>query len=78
MKRTYIFLTGGLGNQIFQFAAGISRANGDNLVLDSGIGRPRLNKHGKPDISDFNIGADVIINYYESDNWFFRKLSGTY
>lgn len=76
MKKTYIFLTGGLGNQIFQWAAGISRANGDDLVLDFGIGRPRLNKYGKPDISDFNVGADSKIRYCESDNWFFRKFSG--
>jgi hypothetical protein len=75
MKETHIFLTGGLGNQLFQWAAGISRGN-ENLILDFGIGRPRLNKQGKPDISDFNIEEVGKLGYLEEYNWFFRKFSG--
>ena len=43
MKSTYVYLTGGLGNQLFQVAAALSncQANEGNVILDTSLGRPR-------------------------------------
>jgi hypothetical protein len=54
MSRTTVFLTGGLGNQLFQYAAGLSR-NSDELFLDCDLGAPRRNVLGTPDIFDFEL-----------------------
>ena len=42
-----VFLTGGLGNQLFQLAAAFENAEGD-IELISKIGKPRLTEKGDP------------------------------
>ena len=75
MAKSYVFLTGGLGNQLFQLTAGISRNNLE-LVFDCGLGIPRLNGDGKPDIQDFKMPQHVIFKYSKKPNRFFSKFSG--
>ncbi len=60
MKKIYIGLTGGLGNQLFQFAAGRSCVEDGTLYLFSCLGVPRSSENG-PDILDFDLGKDVKI-----------------
>jgi hypothetical protein len=60
MKKTYIALTGGLGNQLFQYAAGRSCAQGGPLYLFSCLGIPRSSEIG-PDILEFDLGPGVEI-----------------
>jgi hypothetical protein len=75
MSNTYLFLTGGLGNQLFQVAGGLSREN-STVVLDCNLGNPRTNKLGKPDIWDFQLPANVILGSEYKKNRFFSKISG--
>jgi hypothetical protein len=48
-----IHLTGGLGNQLFQFAAAMSLLP-DSLKIEPFLGRPRLNTLGVPEIYSFS------------------------
>jgi len=50
-----VSLTGGLGNQLFQFAAGIYVSKGKELSIISSLGNPRLNEHGLPQILDYEL-----------------------
>lgn len=56
-KSVFLFLTGGLGNQLFQYAAGLYLAEKYNLNLTADIstGRPRVNQTGKPEIYSFDL-----------------------
>lgn len=57
-KINYVSLTGGLGNQLFQFAAGRSCSSSDPLYLISCLGVPRTTRI-EPDICDFELGNGV-------------------
>ena len=62
MKRknsNILFLTGGLGNQLFQLSFGIMVTRGD-LLLDIELGNPRCNTKGFPDLLDFTLPESVI------------------
>lgn len=54
---TVVILTGGLGNQLFQFAAGIhfSRALGTKLILDQNLGSPRRSSTGTTEICEYDL-----------------------
>jgi hypothetical protein len=61
MKRknsNILFLTGGLGNQLFQLSFGIAVTRGD-LLLDLKLGNPRCNSMGLPDLLDFTLPENV-------------------
>jgi hypothetical protein len=64
-----ISLTGGLGNQLFQYAAGnyISKNFGKKLVFEKEIGQPRLNAKGRPSIFS-------LVNEYGSETFKFEKF----
>lgn len=53
----YLFLTGGLGNQLFQYAAGLYLAEKQNLnlITDISSGSPRVNRTGMPEILSFDL-----------------------
>lgn len=55
MKNTkkILVLTGGLGNQLFQLAAGLTVATPENLIIDRNLGNPRINRRGNPDLDSF-------------------------
>jgi hypothetical protein len=63
-KSVHVTLTGGLGNQLFQLAAGLSlfKEMPINLILDSGLGRPRRNEDGLPEIASFEFNNQLIYN----------------
>jgi hypothetical protein len=50
-----VFLTGGLGNQMFQTANALEMARGDTskITFDSKSGNPRLNNYGLPEVYDY-------------------------
>jgi len=56
-----ISLTGGLGNQLFQLAAGLSLANNDELLICSSFGRPRKSNTGDPELLSFNLPSNVKV-----------------
>jgi hypothetical protein len=51
-KRNYLYLTGGLGNQLFQISAALAIDPKSELVLDITNGNPRIGLTGKPDVLD--------------------------
>jgi hypothetical protein len=59
MKRHYLHLTGGLGNQLFQLAAGLSMAGDGYLLISEKNGRPRTNSSGQPELFSFNLPSNV-------------------
>lgn len=61
--RIILTLTGGLGNQLFQLAAALSTReySGEPIGLDWGIGRPRLNGAGVPEIASFSLPQGVAL-----------------
>jgi hypothetical protein len=73
--RIFVSLTGGLGNQLFQLAAGLAQPK-EQLVLLSIFGKPRSRKNGKPDVTEFTLppGAQYSGDYKES--WLTSKAAG--
>jgi hypothetical protein len=51
-KYNYLYLTGGLGNQLFQISAALAVDPKNELVLDITNGNPRVGSNGKPDVLD--------------------------
>jgi hypothetical protein len=62
-KSSTIFLTGGLGNQLFQIAAGLALSDKKSVVINTNFGKPRLNHQGITEIE--SIPFDNI--------WFEKK-----
>jgi hypothetical protein len=60
LKSVHVYLTGGLGNQLFQVAAALSygQTNDKIVVLDTSLGKPRTTK-GKADILHLNLPSDI-------------------
>jgi hypothetical protein len=59
---TNILLMGGLGNQFFQLAGALSKAeSGSPVVLLDKIGKPRRDKFGVLEISSFSLPSNVSI-----------------
>lgn len=69
-------VTGGLGNQLFQIAAGnaLSSPNVPDVVF--GLGIPRISSNGIPDILEFNTREIIRSIDIKSANWFFQKVAG--
>ena len=54
-----VYLTGGLGNQLFQLSAALSCYDGEiRLIRD--LGRPRTNSDGNPEIESFELPSRVV------------------
>ena len=75
-KTTLVSLTGGLGNQLFQLAAGLSVTRERPLTLEWGIGRPRTGFDGLPDLCAFCLPKNVSLQPARKINWLASKASG--
>lgn len=73
MKRYFLPIMGGLGNQFFQFAAGLEVAQNHKLVIDCTLLNPRLNRDGMPDIMSFNLPTSIE-TFSGKSNRVLRKL----
>jgi hypothetical protein len=60
-KRSYVFATGGLGNQLFQVAAALGSGSAKLIVLPNQA-NARKNKVGNLDIEDFNFSEHLEID----------------
>jgi|694.fasta_scaffold115671_2 hypothetical protein len=78
MKKPVIIisLTGGLGNQLFQLAAGLNFAKGKNLILSSAFGKPRQNNRGKTELLSFKLPSNVLVLESGEAPWVTRKIAG--
>jgi hypothetical protein len=76
--RIILILTGGLGNQIFQLAAALSlrKFPGEPIGLDWGIGLPRLNSNGTPDLTSFILPRGVELLPKRRFSWLASKSNG--
>jgi hypothetical protein len=75
VNRVYIFLTGGLGNQLFQIAAAKS-LNPKEIKVITSIGHPRLNKEGRSEVFNMNIGEEVSEHKLRHTSKFISKVFG--
>lgn len=60
MKKTYLFLTGGLGNQLFQIAAALSLGKNTKIEIDTKSGNPRNGSHSVADF--FSLGSHLDLS----------------
>ncbi len=72
--RTGVLLKGGLGNQLFQIAAGIYSSNGKSVHLFSRFTLPR-ETNGQADSLFFRFPPEVSVNYTESTKFERRVLA---
>jgi hypothetical protein len=74
MKNTNIlFITGGLGNQLFQLAYGLSVTHGQ-LLIDPVHGHPRNSKSGVPDLLEFTLPSNTTVCTRTYSNFISRVL----
>ena len=71
-----VFLTGGLGNQLFQLAAALSMSEESSVMLYDQIGRPRLNSNGRPELESLILPDRVHIKTVNKFNPFISKVIG--
>ena len=57
-----VFLFGGLGNQLFQLAAGLYAAEGRPLTLDARFARARTSGQQASDVGDFRLPPTVTLD----------------
>lgn len=69
-----VVLSGGLGNQLFQFAAAKSLSGEGSIKLISDIGNPRLNQLNLPAISSYDLGANVYFVSSIKKSWVREKI----
>jgi hypothetical protein len=72
MSTTYVYLTGGLGNQLFQYSAGLA-TKCEDIVLFSNLGSPRVDKFGAPDLFQFDLGSHASRS--QKSNVFVKRIS---
>jgi len=75
-RKVYIYLTGGLGNQLFQLSAAMKFREGFSceIILDTALGAPRTTE-GYADISHLVLPKNVLISNKKS-NFVVRKALG--
>jgi Glycosyl transferase family 11 len=71
-----VSLTGGLGNQLFQLAAGIATANKKKLYLCSSFGAPRKSLNGNIELLNFRLPSEINMITEKPCSLLNRKVSG--
>jgi hypothetical protein len=71
-----ISLTGGLGNQLFQLAAGLNFAKSSRLIATEAFGKPRLSKHGRAEVFDFRLPINLQLSKRSKSGWMLSKTYG--
>jgi|688.fasta_scaffold206611_2 hypothetical protein len=71
-----VSLTGGLGNQLFQLAAGLNLAGKSKVYLSTTLGAPRLSLSGKAELLSFTLPARVKTMSDLKAGWITRKAAG--
>jgi hypothetical protein len=74
-RKVFLSLTGGLGNQLFQYAAALSR-NASEIVLDTHLGAPRKGLGEGPVLDDFELHDVTWYKNSINHRGFFSKTSG--
>lgn len=75
-RNSFIALTGGLGNQLFQLAAAITLTPNNYITYDALLGRPRLNAEGLPEVSSYHLPYKIQRLARSEFSWLASKLIG--
>lgn len=75
-KPLIVFLTGGLGNQLFQVANALTWDQDREILLEWKLGRPRCSKQGLPDIMSFKLPKRVKLLNRTRNSYFASKTAG--
>ena len=70
---TRVILAGGLGNQLFQLAAGLVVSDGQEVLLNYTLANPRLTNTGLPDISNFILPKGVTLESTSNEGALAKK-----
>jgi hypothetical protein len=73
---TILSLTGGLGNQLFQLAAGLNTVDGDPLLVDWKLAKPRLTVDAQPELKSFILPSNVSFYSTGKYSWLISKATG--
>lgn len=73
---THIFLTGGLGNQLFQLAAALDLSEGGEVFIHDKLGKPRTNFAGIPEIESLVLPLRVKPMKIVKHHHFISKVIG--
>jgi hypothetical protein len=73
---TRVVLAGGLGNQLFQLAAGLAVSHGHDVTLNYSLANPRLTSEELPDISNFTLPTGVKLEDPLKANRLTQKIIG--
>lgn len=60
-KTTKVILNGGLGNQLFQVAAGLYLSGNERVIVDEKLGRPNLNFKGKAVLNSIAFPGNTVV-----------------
>jgi hypothetical protein len=71
-----VSLTGGLGNQLFQYACGLAVAGDNDLYLCSAFGKPRKSSNGQIELLSFNLSHNTKLLKDKQALWLTRKFAG--
>jgi hypothetical protein len=74
-KTLRVFVTGGLGNQLFQLAAALHYAGSRRIELDVHTAEPRKNKSGEAEILSLDLPPQIHI-LKKNEGKFVRKVFG--
>jgi hypothetical protein len=74
-KNKILVLTGGIGNQLFQLAAGLTLSTPKELSIDATLGSPRLNSRGRPELDSFSFPDEIDFRVGKEQKRFFRILA---
>lgn len=59
-RKLVVSLTGGLGNQLFQYAALLYFGKGRSLGVNQDLGKPRVQSDGRAELLAFNLNCEVV------------------
>jgi len=71
--KVMVSIAGGLGNQLFQIAAGLAISEGKGIVLETGVAHPRRNNLGNAEIQSFHLPEFIQVRKLKYPNWLMRK-----
>lgn len=71
-----VSLTGGMGNQFFQIAAGLFYSNGRGILVLDSLGRPRRTHSGLASGLQFNFRDQVKVLHMKEPSIFWVKCAG--
>lgn len=73
-----VSLAGGLGNQMFQLAAGIALSNGKKVELEGAVAYPRRNYLNVPEIQSFQLPQNVFMRADKKPTWLINKTANLF